>query len=67
MVKIGSLFICDRCGKEHFFENGWETTYVDDVSGWSEELGGKQLCPDCSKELNKILDKFFGVIKEEAG
>ena len=65
MVKVGSLFTCDRCTKEYFYENNYEAMCVDEnVTGWGERLG-KDLCPQCLKEFDSRVDSFFRYVVRE--
>lgn len=65
MVKVGSLFICDRCGKEYFYENDYEAMRVDAINtDWGERLN-RDLCPTCLKQFDSTTDSFFRhVVKE---
>ena len=70
MVKVGSFFICDRCGKEYFYENDWQCINSDNVEGWlTHNPSGvfndcKDLCPDCVEKFRTLLNNFYGIIKE---
>lgn len=71
MIKVGKLFVCDRCGNTGFTEyNGpanrcgeidiYNNRY-EKLEGW-EIWDGKNLCPDCAKEYHMRLKGFW---KEE--
>lgn len=71
MIKIGKLYICDRCGNTGFSEyNGPMQrhglidpccNYYEKLEGW-EIWEGKNLCPDCATEYHQRLEGFW---KEE--
>lgn len=71
MIKIGKLYICDRCGGAGFSEynvpiqrNGLIDSYDDHyekLKDW-EIWEGKNLCPDCTTEYHMRLKGFW---KEE--
>lgn len=71
MVKVGSLFVCDRCGKEYFYENDWRTTDVTNVEGWimqnkSNDIGDcKDLCPDCADDYKRLMASFYNAYLTE--
>lgn len=56
MRTIGTLFTCDRCGKERFEEH----VNADQPAGWAwENFLDVDLCSDCSSELDKRLKLFL--------
>ena len=64
MVKVGSLFKCDRCGKTRFYENDWGTECVNDLDGWGERLNN-DLCPECLNGFDSTVENFFTYIEME--
>lgn len=68
MIKIGKLYICDRCEQTGFAEydgpmqrNGLIDplcSYYKKLEGW-EIWEGKNLCPDCAKEYHHRLEGFW--------
>lgn len=68
MIKIGKLYICDRCGKTGFAEytgsgdrSGWidpYSNYFEKLEGW-EIWEGKNLCPDCARVYHQKLAGFW--------
>ena len=64
----GRLTVCDRCGKEIFnkavseeeLDGGFTkwTKFESLPKGWSRHEG-KNLCPDCASEWNKIETAFM--------
>lgn len=69
MVKVGKLFVCDRCGNTGFTEyNGpanrcgetdmYYNNRYEKLEGW-EIWDGKNLCPDCAKEYHMRLKGFW--------
>lgn len=72
MVRVGSLFICDRCGKEHFYENKHGCIRTDRLNGWGtynygdiRSIGLKDLCPECADKLDTLIKNFYGIIEKE--
>ena len=60
MEKIrGYKMTCDRCGKEEYVEHS--RVYLLDVLDsyvWSK-VKDYDLCPECSKKLNGLIDDFL--------
>lgn len=66
--KVGKLLTCDRCGNTAFKENIGEGAmndgfthfliYEDTPDGWSK-MNDNDLCPECSKLLDKMQEEFF--------
>ena len=46
----GVLLTCDRCGKKRFIRGNIG------AYGWMSGFG-RDLCPDCAKEFNELLDE----------
>ena len=60
MRTIGTLFTCDRCGKEQFEDNVHYINKGDVPFNWCwESILDVDLCPDCSSELDKQLNFFL--------
>ena len=59
--------ICDRCGKFIYvekknFPNGITANFKSDDTRWTLKDNGmlrKDLCPNCSRKSEELLDKFF--------
>lgn len=58
MVKHGSLFTCERCGKTRFMEKG-ETLSGDNLPVTWGKHESKHLCPTCAELYNKMMNSFF--------
>lgn len=66
----GRLTVCDRCGAKVFSKCTGEgvtdggytrwNKFEDLPKGWNDYNFGKgHLCPDCSKEFQKLKSEFF--------
>ena len=66
MIEEYVKIICDRCGKDTFikkngFPNNVASYYVPDDKKWSLKGEGaiSDLCPQCRREYEEMLHKFF--------
>lgn len=71
----GSLYVCDRCGKEKFFKRQ-DSGFVVAPEGWVSHLELSTIvramkydrevtfCPECEALYQELLDDFFGVDKK---
>lgn len=50
-IMNGYLMTCDRCGKKEFVSG-------DKFSKWNR-VDNKDICPECNKQYEELLDKFF--------
>ena len=71
----GMRYICDRCGIEAFAERKADVVlydgftrvrqYDDDpIGGWTIN-DGKDLCPDCSKKLEIVINNFYNNVGDD--
>lgn len=56
MQKKGTMKTCDRCGKK-IFVTGDYLSELDDQY-WTK-YEGKDMCPDCSREFENLIEDFF--------
>lgn len=56
----GIKFICDRCGKEEFYELNFEGEFVKECTFHLFDLrNDTYLCADCHNKLHRIIDEFM--------
>lgn len=77
MAKVnGRLITCDRCGKSIFVKairdeerDGGFTrwTVFEDAEGWGYEHFIGNLCPECTKEYERLKEEFKNKQKVFAG
>lgn len=71
----GMRYICDRCGIEVFAERKSDVVldggftrarqYDDEpICGWTRS-DGKDLCPDCSKKLEIVINNFYNNVGDD--
>lgn len=64
----GRLYTCDRCGAQAFVRctgegeaDGGYTRWnkFEPLDGWSINPDFKNLCPTCTAQWNKLIEKFM--------
>ena len=70
----GQLRTCDRCGKTIFLEtigdgeaDGGFTRWnkFEEAPGWSREYNIGDLCPECKRQYDIMIDEFKSKLKTE--
>ena len=74
MRQEGLLLTCDRCGKQimlteklqHNTDGGFtrNITYSDEPEDWAKHEG-KDICDECNKDYEKMIDKFYHDVEFE--
>lgn len=57
VVKLGNMFVCDRCGEMTFMEKTDDSKAMPD--GWDHHYNTGNLCPNCSEEYNELFKGFM--------
>ena len=74
----GKKYICERCGIEHFAKKfghlnfgKYEDRSIFEIPvGWTiqqHEDEWRDLCPTCSEELQRVIDRFWEKSEDEDG
>ena len=74
MRQEGLLLTCDRCGKQimlteklqHNTDGGFTKnfSYSDEPEDWAKHEG-KDICDECNKDYEKMIDKFYHDVEFE--